>query len=80
MSSNQAVVSIGLLREVFTSEFTPELFAGAETHDPALRLVAQLVRHTDDDALIEALSIMKPIRKVRKPSHAGLRVADSLYT
>jgi hypothetical protein len=55
MTNNHAVVSIGLIREVFSSEFTPQLFAGAETHEPALRLVAQLVRHTEDDALIEAV-------------------------
>ena len=49
MSNKQSSVSIGLIREVFSSEFTPQLFAGSQTHEPALRLVAQLVRHTEDD-------------------------------
>ena len=49
MTNEQSAVSIGLIREVFCSEFTPQLFAGVETHEPALRLVAQLVRHTEDD-------------------------------
>jgi putative DNA primase/helicase len=55
MTSNHTVVSIGLIREVFSSEFTPQLFAGVETHEPALRLVAQLVRHTEDDNLLQAI-------------------------
>ena len=55
MPDNQTVVSIGLMREVFTSEFTPQLFGGADTHEPALRLSWQLVRYTEDDALIEAV-------------------------
>ena len=42
MPSNQTVAPIGLIREVFSSEITPQLFAGVETHEPALRLVAQL--------------------------------------
>ena len=37
------------------SEFTPQLFAGVDTHEPALRLVAQLVRHTEDDDLLQAI-------------------------
>jgi putative DNA primase/helicase len=55
MPDNQTVVSIGLIREVFTSEFTPQLFGGVDTHEPALRLVAQLVRYTLDDNLIESV-------------------------
>ena len=55
MSNKQSSVSISLIREVFSSEFTPLLFAGVETHEPALRLVAQLVRHTGDDNLLQAL-------------------------
>jgi hypothetical protein len=55
MPDNQTVVSIGLMREVFTSEFTPQLFGGADTHEAALRFVAQLVRHTPDDNLIESV-------------------------
>jgi hypothetical protein len=55
MANNQAVVSISLIREVFCSEFTSQLFAGVETHMPALRLVAQLVRHTEDDDLLQAI-------------------------
>ena len=55
MSNGQSAISIGLIREVFSSEFTPQLFTGSQTHEPALRLVAQLVRHTEDDDLIEAI-------------------------
>jgi hypothetical protein len=55
MPNNQAVVSISLIREVFCSEFTSQLFAGSQTHEPALRLVAQLVRHTEDDNLLQAI-------------------------
>src|SRR5271168_814146 len=55
MLENQTVVSIGLIRAVFTSEFTPQLFGGADTHEAALRLSGQLVRYTEDDALIEAV-------------------------
>lgn len=55
MPSSQAVISIGLIQEVFCSEFTPQLFAGVETHTPALRLVAQLVRHTEDDNLLQSI-------------------------
>ena len=55
MSNKQSAVSIGLIREVFCSEFTPQLFAGVETHEPALRLVAQLVRHAEDDDLLQAI-------------------------
>jgi hypothetical protein len=52
MPNQQSSVSIGFIREVFSSEFTPQLFAGVATHAPALRLVAQLVRHTEDDNLL----------------------------
>jgi hypothetical protein len=55
MPNEQSSVSIALIREVFSSEFTPQLFAGVDTHVPALRLVAQLVRHTEDDNLLQAL-------------------------
>jgi hypothetical protein len=55
MPNQQSSVSIGLLREVFSSEFTPQLFAGSQTHDAALRLVAQLVRHTEDENLLFAI-------------------------
>ena len=54
MPKKQTAVSIGLIRAVFCSEFTPQLFAGVDTHDAALRLVAQLVRHTDDNDLLWA--------------------------
>jgi hypothetical protein len=55
MIKNSTVARIALVRVVFTSEFIPPLFSGAETHEPSLRLAAQLAKHTDDDALIEAL-------------------------
>jgi hypothetical protein len=55
MSNEQSSVSISLIRGVFSSEFTPQLFSGSQTHMPALRLVAQLVRHTEDDNLLQAI-------------------------
>jgi hypothetical protein len=55
VTENSTVAPIALLRAVFTSEFVPRLFSGAETHEPALRFVAQMVHHTNDDNLIEAL-------------------------
>ena len=55
MPKQSSAVSIGLIREVFSSEFTPQLFTGSQTHEPALRLVAQLVRHTEDDNLLQAI-------------------------
>ena len=55
MPDNKTIAPFGLIREVFTSEFTPQLFGGADTHEPALRLSAQLVRYTEDDAFIEAV-------------------------
>jgi hypothetical protein len=55
MFNKQSSVSIGLIHEVFCSEFTPQLFTGSQTHEPALRLVAQLVRHTEDDDLLQTI-------------------------
>ncbi len=55
MPDNQTIVSIGLMREAFSSEFTRALFGGADTHEPGLRLIGQLVRHTEDDGLIGAI-------------------------
>jgi hypothetical protein len=55
MTENQTVVSIDLIGAVIRSEFTAQLFRGADTHEPALRLSAQLVRYTEDEALIEAV-------------------------
>jgi hypothetical protein len=55
MTSNQTIVSIGLIRAIFSSEFTPQLFGGTETHEPALRLVGQLVRHSENDDLVAAI-------------------------
>ena len=55
MPNQQSSVSIGLIREVFCSEFTPQLFAGVTTHAPALHLIAQLVRHTQDDNVLQAI-------------------------
>jgi hypothetical protein len=49
MSDKPMATPIELIRTVFSSEFTPQLFAGAETHEPALRLSSQLVRHSEDD-------------------------------
>src|SRR5262245_48081020 len=55
MTSNQAVVSAGFIQTLFCSEFTPQLFAGIDAHDAALRLVAQLVRHTENNDLLFAI-------------------------
>jgi hypothetical protein len=55
MTNNETVVSIALIRAVFSSEFIPQLFGGAETHEPALRLVGQLVQHSKDDDLVTAI-------------------------
>lgn len=50
-----AGVSIHLIKAGFTSEHYPELLAGKETHDSALRLIAQLVRYTDDRDLVRRI-------------------------
>ena len=71
MPSNQTAVSIGLIREVFCSEFTPQLFAGSQTHMPALRLVAQLVRHTEDDHLLQAI-----VTAALPESYSGNTIAE----
>lgn len=51
-TSKRQGTPIGLLKAVFTSKFTPVLFDGAETHDAANRLVAQMAQHTQDERLI----------------------------
>jgi hypothetical protein len=55
MPDKPMATPIELMRMAFTSEFVPPLFCGAETHEPSLRVVAQLVKHTNDDGLIEAV-------------------------
>jgi hypothetical protein len=50
--ATQEAQSMGLITAVLQSEHTPTLFGGVDTHDPALRLTAQLVRYTEDDDLI----------------------------
>lgn len=45
-------INIKTINTCFESEFYPQLFAGRSTHEPVLKLVMQLVRHCDDDALI----------------------------
>ena len=76
MTDEQSAVSIGLMREVFCSEFTPQLFAGVDTHVPALRLVAQLVRHTDDDALLQAIKAPKMLVFDDKGAPIGVKIDD----
>jgi hypothetical protein len=71
MPDRQSAVSIGLLRDVFASEFTPQLFAGVDTHEPALRLVAQLVRHTEDDNLLQAI-----VAAALPESYSGNTIAE----
>jgi putative DNA primase/helicase len=51
------VVSIGLIRTAFTSQHVPQLLAGHETHEPALKFAAQLVAHTDDDERIHEVVV-----------------------
>jgi len=46
---NFTVAPIALIKTVFESEHIPALFTGRQTHEPALCLVAQLVKHADDD-------------------------------
>jgi uncharacterized protein (DUF927 family) len=46
---NVPIVPIGLIKTAFESEHIPALLKGQQTHDPALRLVAQIVKHADDD-------------------------------
>lgn len=53
--NNQPKATIGLIRAAFTSAHTPILFTGAETHEFALKLAAQLVRHSDDDEHIHRI-------------------------
>jgi hypothetical protein len=55
MNMNENIISIRLLQTAFTSEHYPALFAGTKTHDPGLRLVAQLVPYTFDDKWIEQI-------------------------
>jgi hypothetical protein len=55
--NNQASVTIGLVRAAFTSAHTPILFTGAETHESALKLAAQLARHSGDDEHIHSIIV-----------------------
>jgi putative DNA primase/helicase len=49
------VVPIGLIQAAFTSQHVPAIMEGNGTHEFALKFVAQLVAHTDDDELIRAV-------------------------
>ena len=47
-TDSESAIPFGLLEAAFTSAHVPELFGGDDTHEPALRFVGQLVRHTQD--------------------------------
>ncbi len=48
MRPSETPIPFGLVNAALCSQFVPALFAGTDTHDPTLRLVAQLVRYTQD--------------------------------
>lgn len=48
-------IRLDLLQTVLCSSNVPPLFGGTNTHDPALKLVGQLVPHTQDVARIQAI-------------------------
>lgn len=49
MLGRKQPISIKLLGRLFSSEHYPVLFDGEGTHDAAIKLIAQLVRYTDDE-------------------------------
>jgi hypothetical protein len=49
------VASISLIRAALTSQHVPQLLAGHETHEPALKFAAQLVAHADADERIHSV-------------------------
>ena len=59
MSHNKATppkeITIGLIEQIFVSPHVPELFQGSNTHDPALKFVHQIIRHTQDRDTIHAV-------------------------
>jgi len=46
---------IGIIELMATTPHVPALLRGTETHDPACKLVCQLLRHTDDRQFIHTL-------------------------
>jgi hypothetical protein len=52
LTISQEAQPMGLITAALQSEHTSKLLAGKHTHDAALRLAGQLVRHTENDALI----------------------------
>jgi hypothetical protein len=69
--ATQEAQSMGLITTVLQSEHTPKLFSGEQTHDPALRLTAQLVRDTKDNDLI-----MQIVGAALPPDYKGNTLAE----
>jgi hypothetical protein len=55
MHNESLTVAEDFLQAVFTSQHVTPLFSGEDTHEPATRLAAQLVRHTTSDEHIGAI-------------------------
>jgi hypothetical protein len=52
IENNSLTASAKLIETCFESEHYAALFSGESTHDPALRFIGQILRHTQDEALI----------------------------
>jgi hypothetical protein len=63
--------SMDLIKTILESQHLPGLFAGKDTHDPALRLVGHLVRHTPDDDLITQI-----VAAALPPPYVGNTLAE----
>ena len=59
-------ISFGLVEAALTSPHASALISGNDTHEPAMRLAARLVRHTDDADFIEEI-----IRSLLPGDYAG---------
>jgi hypothetical protein len=71
MNVSKEALPMGLLTAVLQSEHTPKLFAGKQTHDAALKLTGQLVRHTDsDDSIVHVVNAALP------PGYKGNTLAE----
>lgn len=56
-NASPTVVPIGLIEAAFTSQHVTPLMEGRDTHEPALKLVAQLVAHADVDEVIRSVVV-----------------------
>ena len=66
MDQKEVGIPMGLVETVLTSPFAAELLSGKDTHDPALRLVGQMVKHTQDADWIRAI-----VAGCLSPDYAG---------